>query len=180
VARALTKPVKLRLFQLALALAAPLAVSATTLQYLSVDAMVAKSTQIVRATVAPASSFQRGAMIYTNYQLTVTSTLKGTPAASLQVAVPGGDYRGMHQSVSGAPVFTAGQEYVVFVWTGPSGTSYVIGLGQGVFQVQTNSSGVVVLTRGPVDAQVLDAAGTPTAVPGVTLLLSDLLAKIGN
>jgi hypothetical protein len=119
-------------------------------------------------------------MIYTNYRLSVTSTLKGTPASSLQVAVPGGDYRGMHQSVSGAPVFTAGQEYVLFLWTGPSGTNYVVGMGQGVFQVQTNSSGAVVLTRGPVDAQVLDAAGTVAATPALTLLLTDLQAKIGN
>ena len=142
--------------------------------------MVAKSSAIVRAKVTPVSSFRRGGLIYTSYRLDVSATLKGAPAATLQVAVPGGDYQGLHQSVAGAPGLQSGGEYVLFVWTAPSGSNYLVGLSQGLFEVHTNASGAVVLTRGPADAKTIDAAGNPASDNGVTLLLSDLQAKIAQ
>jgi hypothetical protein len=160
------------------ALALPAPAGATTLQLLSVDSMLAKSSVIVRARPTPQSSFQRGNIIYTSYRLAVTSTLKGNPVSTLDVAVPGGDYRGMHQAVAGAPGLKSGQEYVVFVWTAPSGTNYIMGLSQGLFEVHTNASGAVVLTRGPASAKVIDAAGSGVSDNGATLLLSDLQSKI--
>jgi len=161
-----------------LALAAVLPLPATTLQLLSVDSMIAKSSAIVRGRPTPLASFQRGGMIYTTYRVDVSATLKGGAVATLQVAVPGGDYRGAHQAVAGSPGLTAGAEYVMFVWTAPSGTNYIIGLSQGLFEVHTNASGAVVLTRGPASAKVIDAAGSGVNDGGVTLLLTDLQAKI--
>ncbi|MDR3718018.1 MAG: hypothetical protein P4K98_04400 [Bryobacteraceae bacterium] len=161
-----------------LALAAVLPLPATTLQLLSVDSMVAKSSAIVRAHATPVSSFQRGGMIYTSYRLDVSATLKGNPVSTLQVAVPGGNYQGMHQAVAGSPGLQAGSEYVVFVWTAPSGANYIIGLSQGLFEVHTSASGAVVLTRGPASAKVIDDAGSGVNDHGMTLLLTDLQAKI--
>ncbi len=161
-----------------LTLAALLPLEATTLQILSVDTMVAKSSLIVRARPTPVSSFQRGGLIYTSYRLDVSATLKGNPVSALQVNVPGGSYQGMHQAVAGAPGIQAGSEYVLFIWTAPSGSNYIVGLSQGLFEVHTNASGVVVLTRGPADAKTLDAAGGAATDHGATLLLSDLPAKI--
>jgi hypothetical protein len=163
-----------------LALAAVLPLPATTLQLLSVDSMIAKSAVIVRARPTPVSNFLRGGMIYTSYRLNVSATLKGDPVSTLQVAVPGGDYRGMHQSVAGSPGLQAGSEYVMFIWTAPSGANYIIGLSQGLFEVHTNASGAVVLTRGPASAKVIDAAGSGVNDHGVTLLLTDLEAKIAQ
>ncbi len=153
---------------------------ATTLQILSLDSMIAKSSTIVRARPAPVSSFQRGGMIYTSYRLNVSATLKGNPVSTLQVAVPGGDYQGMHQAVAGSPGLQTGAEYVVFVWTAPSGANYIMGLSQGLFEVHTNASGAVVLTRGPASAKVIDAAGSGVNDNGMTLLLTDLQAKIAQ
>jgi hypothetical protein len=163
-----------------LALAAFLPIEATTLQILSVDTMVAKSSTIVRARPTPVSSFQRGGIIYTSYRLDVSATLKGNPVSVLQVAVPGGSYQGMHQSVAGAPGLQSGNEYVLFIWTAPSGSNYIVGLSQGLFEIHTNASGAVVLTRGPADAKTIDAAGSAAADNGATLLLSDLQAKIAQ
>ena len=164
----------------ALALAALLPLQATTLQILSVDTMVAKSTLIVRARPTPVSSFQRAGLIYTSYRLDVSATLKGSAVTNLQVAVPGGNYQGLHQAVAGSPGLQAGADYVFFVWTAPSGSNYIIGLSQGLFEVHTNSSGAVVLTRGPADAKTLDAAGGTVSDNGVTLPLTDLQAKIAQ
>jgi hypothetical protein len=161
-------------------LGAVLPLPATTLQILDVDTMVAKSSMIVRARPTPVSSFQRGGLIYTSYRLDVSATLKGTPISTLQVAVPGGDYQGMHQAVAGSPGLQAGSEYVFFVWTGPSGSNYIVGLSQGLFEVHTNASGAIVLTRGPADAKTLDAAGSAVNNNGATLLLTDLQAKIAR
>lgn len=163
-----------------LTLAAFLPLEATTLQILSVDTMVAKSSTIVRARPTPVSSFQRGGMIYTSYRLDVSATLKGNPVSTLQVAVPGGSYQGMHQAVAGSPGLQTGSEYVWLIWTAPSGSNYIVGLSQGLFEVHTNASGAVVLTRGPADAKTIDAAGSAATGNGVTLLLSDLQAKIAQ
>ena len=162
------------------ALAVVLPLQATTLQILSVDSMVAKSSTIVRARPAPVSSFQRSGLIYTSYRLRVSATMKGNPVSTLQVAVPGGDYQGMHQAVTGSPGLQTGTEYVFFVWTAPSGANYIVGLSQGLFEVHTNASGAVVLTRGPADAKVINAAGSGVNDRGLTLLLTDLEAKIAK
>jgi hypothetical protein len=161
-------------------LAAVLPLAATTLQILSVDTMVAKSSMIVQARPTPVSSFQRGGLIYTSYRLDVSATLKGNPVATLQVAVPGGAYQGMHQAVAGSPGLHPGSEYVFFIWTAPSGSNYIVGLSQGLFEVHTNASGAVVLTRGPADAKTIDAAGSAASDTGTTLLFTDLKAKIAQ
>ena len=163
-----------------LALAAVGSLQATTLQILSVDDMVAKSSLIVRARPTPVSNFQRSGIIYTSYRLEVSAALKGNPGATLQVAVPGGNYQGLQQAVAGSPGLQAGNEYVLFIWTAPSGSNYIVGLSQGLFEVHTNASGAVVRTRGPADAKTIDAAGSAGAGSGATLLLSDLQTKIAQ
>jgi hypothetical protein len=55
-----------------------------------------------------------------------------------------------------------------------------VGLSQGLFEVHTNASGAVVLTRGPADAKTIDAAGSAVSDSGATLLLTDLQAKIAQ
>src|ERR1039457_5196881 len=128
---------KLHLAVLA-ALVAVTPMCATTLQVLTLDTMIGKCGTIVRGHATPGATFQRGAMIYTSYQISVTATLKGNSISGLQVAVPGGQYRGLRQSVAGAPALSANQEYVIFVWTSPSGANYIIGLSQGLFEVHVN------------------------------------------
>jgi len=159
-----------------LALMMLLTVAATTLQRMSVDDLVGQSTGIVRATAAPVSSFQRNGMIYTTYRLEVSEALKGSPAGMVQVAVPGGDYRGLHQSVVGSPALRAGTEYVIFYWTGPSGTNYLVGLGQGLFEVHRDPSGEVVLRRRAMSTEVFGADGREPD-HGLTLRWKDLQAK---
>jgi hypothetical protein len=161
-------------------LGAILPLCATTLQILSVDSMIAKSSMIVRARPTPLSSFQRGGLIYTSYRLSVSATLKGDPVSTLQVAVPGGNYQGLHQAVAGSPGLETGSEYVMFIWTSPRGSNYILGLSQGLFEVHTNTSGAVVLTRGPASAKTIDAAGSAVSDKGATLLFTDLKAKIAQ
>ena len=163
-----------------LALTTLLPSPATTLQRLSVDDMVEKSTGIVRATATPVSSFQRSGMIYTAYRLAVSVTLKGSPVATVEGAVPGGDYQGSHQSVAGSPVLRPGIEYVVFYWTGPSGTNYIVGMCQGLLEVHAGTSGEVVLRRRAMNSEVFGTQSGSEPEHGLTLKWEDLHAKVSR
>src|SRR5579872_7406985 len=103
---------------------------AATLSRLSLDDMINQSTAIVHARVQSSSTALRGSIIYTYYQIQVLDTWKGQAAGS--VAVPGGAVNGSQQSFDGAPQLTEGKEYIIFLWTSPSGLTQIIGLTQGL------------------------------------------------
>jgi len=151
---------------------------ATTLQKLALADMIAHSTAIVRATVTGSYTTQRGADIYTHYQFQVTETLKAGPVQIADVAVPGGEWKGVRQLAAGSPELKAGQDYVIFLWTGRSGMTQVIGLSQGLFRVMQNENNQAVLVRGPSDSLMLDAQGRVVSDQGVTMKLSDLRTAI--
>ncbi|HEX5226451.1 MAG TPA: hypothetical protein VFW44_02020 [Bryobacteraceae bacterium] len=153
----------------------------STLQRLSLNDMIVKSTMIVRGTVQPGtSSAMRGALIYTHYQVAVSSVYKGTqtPGQTVDVAIPGGVINAIHQPVAGAPMLKAGQDYVMFLWTSKSGLTQVIGLSQGLFNVSKDSQGQAVVSRGAANATVLDATGNPVADSALQMPLSQLTNTI--
>ena len=156
---------------------------ASTLQRLSLDDMILKSSMIVRGTVQPGTSAaMRGALIYTHYQLAVTTVYKGTqtPGQTLDVAIPGGVLNAIHQPVAGAPMLAAGQDYVMFLWTSKSGLTQVIGLSQGLFNVSKNAQGQAVVSRGAANAVMLDTTGNPVADSGLQMPLAQLSGTIQN
>lgn len=152
--------------------------SGTTLEQLSLDEMVQKATSIVRARVASASPMQRGNLIHTAYRLQVVEQLKGSAGSTLEVAVPGGRLGQFRQTIPGSPVLESGKEYVVFVWTGKSGTNHIIGLSQGLFEVQRAADGSMVLQRPATDARMLDKQGREVQSHAVSLPLRSLQAKL--
>lgn len=151
---------------------------ATTLEQLSVDDMVRKSTSIVRGKVVASAPMQRGNLIYTSYRFQVTERLKGEAGQTLELAVPGGRFGQLQQTIPGAPQLDAGKEYVVFVWTGPSGTNHILGLSQGLFDVQRGINGEVILKRSASDARMLDRQGREIQDEAVTLGWKTLQRKV--
>src|SRR5215471_4425768 len=119
---------------LAAVLIAPL--HGSTLQQLSLDDMIRKSTLIVRGKVQQQTRAAfHGSLIWTHYQVQVTETYKGTPASQLDIVIPGGVSNDIQQTYSGVPSLLSGQDYVMFLWTSKSGLTQVIGLSQGLFAV---------------------------------------------
>ncbi|MBI5280389.1 MAG: hypothetical protein HY858_01815 [Candidatus Solibacter usitatus] len=150
-------------------------VSATTLERLTLEDMVQKSMSIVRGRVLDSTSVQRGNVIYTVYRLQVSERLKGAGgASSVEVYVPGGAKAGYRQSFAGSPVMETGAEYVVFIWTSPRGINQAIGMGQGVFDVKAKPGSETVLSRGTLDAQMVDATGRAVEDQGLKLTLGRL------
>lgn len=151
---------------------------ATTLERLSLDEMIGKSTSIVRGKVAGESAVQRGGMIYTSYRIEVAGTLKGKAVSGLEVSVPGGALRGIRQSFAGTPHLDAGHEYVIFVWTSSKGINHIIGLSQGLFDVVLNSKGETILRRGPAEARMVDGSGREVPSGPLQLTFGELEQRV--
>ena len=124
-----------RVLLLLLCLSGVAAVSAATLERLSLDDLTQKSTDIVRARVVGSFADLRGTAIYTHWKIQVTDRWKGSGGSAIEVLVPGGDANGLHQEVPGAPKLSQGKEYLLFLWTSKSGATYITGWGQGVFSL---------------------------------------------
>lgn len=146
---------------------------ATTLQQLSLDDMIQKSTAIVRGRVQSSGSAVHGSSIYTRYSIQIAEQWKGSPAAQVDFLVPGGVADGLQQSIAGAPAFTNGQEYVLYLWTSRTGLTQVIGLSQGVF-VSTNG----IVSRPAIAEHLIDATGAQASDSGMQMTLAAMRARI--
>jgi hypothetical protein len=151
---------------------------ASTLLQLSLNDMIQQSTGIVRGKAQFAHVAQKGSVIYTHYQVQVTSTFKGTPAATVDVAVMGGALNGARQIVAGAPQLVAGQDYVLFLWTSKSATTQIIGLSQGLFHVVSGLSGQPMVTRAASTDLMLNASGQVVTDYDFEMPLSSLEIRI--
>jgi hypothetical protein len=155
---------------------------ATTLERLSLDEMIQKSTEIVRGRVVSTNGARRGAMIYTQARVQVSEWWKGKEATAIEVFVPGGVYGGERQSVSGAPQLKEGYDYVLFLWTGRSGMTQVIGLSQGVFDLKINTADrTVQASRAASTETMLDSQShEPVVDTPVRMTVSQLRDRVRN
>jgi len=150
------------------------ALCATTLEQLSMSSMVGQSTSIVRAHITGSFVVRRGSSLYTSYGLDILETLKASQVPPAEVAVPGGALDGVRQTVAGAPKLEAGQEYVLFLWTSPTGLTQVIGLTQGIFRVVKNAGGEATVVRSATTETMLNAGGQPVQDQTLSLSLEAL------
>jgi len=129
-----------RRLSIVIALLAAARLQSATLQQLSMNELVAKSTSIVRGTVQGSYAAFSGPIIFTHYRIQVVEKWKGAPGGVVDVAVPGGAASGLRQTYEGAPLFQPGEEYVLFLWTGKSGMTQIMGFSQGAFAVAKDGS----------------------------------------
>ena len=152
---------------------------ATILQQLTLDEMARESTSIVRARVTGSSEAVRGGDVFTLYKFETLEILKSGRAAQ-EVAVPGGVAGGMRQVVAGAPTLRAGREYVLFLWTGRSGLTQLMGMSQGLFSVEYTTAGDGLASRAAAGEQMLDAAGHAVRGEALSMPLTELKAKVSK
>ncbi len=169
------KPIRLALC-LALGLAP---VWGATLELLSLNNLIAKSTAIVQGQVTASSTVRKGAAVYTDYKVGVTRQWKGGAASAIDVLVPGGTAGGIRQTVPGAPQLIAGQPYVLFLWTSSKGLNTTLGFTQGVFALAADASGNLTASQMPTTETMLDP-GTGQVVnnPPIAMPLDQLAAAI--
>jgi hypothetical protein len=152
-----------------------------TLQRLSLDDLIQKSSGIVRAKVVGSYTDFRGGAIYTHWKLQIVESWKGSGQSTAEVMVPGGTARGFYQSVPGAPQLAPGKEYLLFLWTSKSGAIYLTGWGQGVFHLTSTSAGDLVASRPAGGETMLDPhTWQPVKDDGLEMRYADLTARIST
>jgi hypothetical protein len=138
-----------------------------------------KSTSIVRAKVTGSNGIRYGLDVFTVYRFETLETIKRSSGTQpTEVGVPGGIAGGIRQVVAGAPVLRAGQEYILFLWTGRSGLAQVIGMSQGLFGVERTTAGDSIATRGMAGERMLDGAGHAARNEAFSMPWPDLRAKV--
>jgi hypothetical protein len=176
---ALIQAVK-RHFMLALVLTfCMMPLQGATLERLSWNDMMAKSTSIVRGTVTGSRAVFTGRDIHTYYAVQVAETLKGTGQSSIEVVVPGGVANNLRMSYSGAPTLNQGDEYVFFLWSSRAGVTQVLGLTQGLFTVAPDGSKDPLATRRASRELMLDrSSGQPVKDETLVMRMSELRARV--
>ena len=178
---ALNLPVK-RLSILALLAAAWLMpAECATLERLSLDALITKSTSIVRGKVTASWAAYTGAVIYTHYKVQVSESFKGSAQSSVEVMVPGGTINGLRQNFSGSPQLKTGDEFVFFLWTSKSGITWITGLTQGLFSLPAQETADRMATRSASRELMLDPATSQVVRDSAfSVRLSDLRTRIAT
>jgi len=116
-------------------------VQATTVRHLDTRALARGSHEIVIGQVERvASRWEAGrTRIVTDVTIRVTRPLKGVPVERLTLTQLGGEVDGVRVTVHASPVFTPGEEALVFVWRDPRGRAQVNGLAPGKFEIRTDA-----------------------------------------
>jgi len=152
-----------------------------TLERLSLDEMISKSTSIVRGSVTDSWATFNGRDIYTHYRISVDERFKGAAQATVEVLVHGGIYGTYHQTPSGSPVLNKGDQYVFFLWTNSRAETWITGMTQGLFSLSAGDPGNPVASRRPSRELMLDpATARPVKDTAVSLKLTDLRARIAS
>ena len=152
-----------------------------TLERLSMDDMIAKSTAIVRGTVSNSWTTFTGRDIFTHYSVQVAERFKGATQASVEITVQGGTYGAYHQTPSGVPVLNKGDQYVFFLWTSPSGVTWITGMTQGLFVMDGGQAADPVATRAATRELMLDpSTARPVKDSAISFKLSDLRSRIST
>ncbi|MCO5169303.1 MAG: hypothetical protein M9894_23410 [Planctomycetes bacterium] len=123
----------------------------TTVEALEPEDLVARAEAIVWGDVVSvrADWDERRARIYTHVEVAPRETLKGQPAPTVTLKLPGGEVDGVVSVFHGMPRFRLGEEVVLHV-TSPharTGVRLPVGLGQGVHRVLRPGHGPAVATR---------------------------------
>ncbi len=145
-------------FLQAVALANP--AHATTVIHQDTRGLVRGSSDIVLGRVEGTRAFLDVTRkhIFTEVTVQVTRSLKGTPGVQLTLVQLGGELNGMRTHVAGSPLFSAGEEALLFVWRDSRGRAQVNGLAQGKFEIERDAAtGEAVVARRAPGLAIRDA-----------------------
>ena len=150
-----------------------------TLERLSLDDLIVKSTTIVRGKVDDTWAAFSGRDIYTHYKIQVSERFKGPTRRIVDVVVPGGEVGAVHQPVAGSPVLKKGDEFVFFLWTSKGGLTWIMGLTQGLFVLPGDTDADPTATRAANRELMLDPdTAQPVKDSAVKVRLSELRGRI--
>jgi hypothetical protein len=115
--------------------------ASATLERLTLEELARESTSIVEGRVTGERTIQAGPLLYTVKTVAVSRRWKGEGAEIVEIALPGGRMGNQQQRFGGAPMLEPDRDYILFLWTGPSGRTQVTGFSQGVCEALTAADG---------------------------------------
>lgn len=151
---------------------------AATLEQMSLDDIVRESTAIVRGRAGEAHSVRSGALIFTVTRFEVTEQWKGRQGGQIDIWLPGGQVGSLSQTFGGVPRLPAGQDFVAFLWTGPSGRTQIIGLSQGLFSIEKRGADAVAIRKASADLMLQPDSFRPVQSAAIELPLDELRAQV--
>ena len=152
-----------------------------TLEQLSMDDLIGKSTAIVHGTVVDSWAALTGSVIYTHYKVQVSESFKGLRQSSVEIVVAGGVVENLRQSFSGSPTLNKGDQFVFFLWTSRAGLTQIMGLTQGLFAVAPGASADPMATRAASRELMLDPkTAQPVKDAMLSMRLSDLRSRVAG
>lgn len=154
---------------------------AAVVEKLTLPEMVKHSTRIVIGTITDVSSAwnKEHTQIYTTVVLDVTESLKGNADPTLTFTQLGGAAEGIRVSVPGFPVFNKDADVLLFL----SGSKDMptIGLGQGKFDIYTDSNSGERMVANDIFGLETMGGGTPLNDPGsVNMSLNEMRRAVGD
>jgi hypothetical protein len=110
---------------------------ATTIRRIDLPELIASANRIVHARAVENVVFwdDEGLRIYTDTTFEVLAEAKGAGPSTLTLNLLGGRIDPLEMTVEGTPVFTPGEEVVLFALDRPDGKSNLVGFTQGVRRV---------------------------------------------
>lgn len=162
------------------------ALPATATQVIHFDtrALVKGSTDIVIGEIQGQRSYwnDRHTKILTEVSVRISQTLKGAPSQDLKLVQLGGEVDGMRYNVPGCPVFSRGEQALLFVWRDATGRPQVNALAQGKFEVRRDpATGRQVVQRslpGLALGDVRSLRAVPTGERAPSIPLDDMVREI--
>tara|TARA_B100000029_G_C17336017_1_gene873492 strand:+ start:311 stop:877 length:567 start_codon:yes stop_codon:yes gene_type:complete len=162
-------------------LSTPLA--ATTVQRFSLAGLTANAERIVVGTCSKSEPRLIHGQIYTRYLFNVDTSIKGPAADQLELHLPGGHLQGVFTRIAGMPIFTPGDEVVLFLSAENSlGHAWPVGLTQGRFSILRHEPDQPLVTQTIDDISLYtnpnSAKRVPLDLPAQGMPLDRFLAKV--
>lgn len=153
---------------------------ATTVLRMEVADLSREADVVVRGKVAEVHSRWSDKRIITQITIDVTEAYKGAPGKTVTIVQPGGVVGDIGQTVHGMPQFKKDSDVVVFLEKRGEKVFSVVGLAQGLFDVEKSSDGKsLFVVPVEVDARVLDPrTQAPVAPRNSALTIEGLRAKL--
>ena len=148
-----------------LAITAP--AGATTLRKMDLPELVDAAERIVHARAVTSSVYwdPTETQIYTDTTFDVVSEAKGAGSSTLTVTLLGGTIGDVEMRAEGGPIFSLGEEVVLFTVSRPDGNNDLVGYTQGVMRVVVEDAGdKIAVSEVPLGINLVQLGG-PAPMP---------------
>lgn len=158
--------------------------SATTVAKLSFEELTDQADIVVSGSITRswAAWDSEHKYIWTHYELSVLSTIKGAPGQSVEFEELGGVVDGTGMNVAGTVTYQTGEKVLIFLTRQPNGYLRTTGWGQGKYSIDASNQLHGDASLRNVDLVAVPAGGSPAAVSAVRSLnglsLNDAAQKV--